>query len=94
MAFKVIHKKDFDRYGVRGVHTATQLIIAWCMTDGQEIYCVNIIKSSSNMKDLIRFVRECKEKNIDWNKKIMQKEKDRTNYNSSANKRLPQQPGE
>lgn len=92
--YKVIHKKDFQKFRVRGVHTSTQLIIAWCMNDDQEIYCVNIIKSSRSMSDLLRFVRECKQKNDDWNKKIIEKEKQLTNYNSSADKRLPQQKGE
>lgn len=92
--YKVIHKKDFQKFRVRGVHTSTQLIIAWCMSDDEEVYCVNVIQTSSTMKDLLRFVRECKEKNDDWNKKIMEKEKQRTTYNSSADKRLPQQTGE
>ena len=74
--FKVIHKKDFAKYGVREVHEKIVLMIAWCLVQGQDAYASNIMITSTSEHDIIRFVRKCKEMNEDF----QNKEKERNSY--------------
>lgn len=72
--YRVIISSEFDKYCVRKVHTADKLILAYCQGDNEGWWCVNVMYRSSNMKDLIKFVRLAKEKNAEHQKIISEKE--------------------
>jgi uracil phosphoribosyltransferase len=78
MAYRVIYCEEFQKFRVRGQHSKIKLVLAWTQVSGEEIYCVNVLRSSTTMSDLIAFVRLCKEKNEEHIKKISEKEKART----------------
>lgn len=72
MAYKVIAVNDFAKYRVRGVADNIKLILAWTAVQGDETYCVNIIRSSTTLHDIIPFVRESQEKNNNLKKKFVE----------------------
>jgi len=78
MTYKVIRKIDFDKFGVRNVPVKAELVLAFCLTNGEEVYCANVIAVSSSLHDIISMVRACKEKNEEFIKINKQKEKQRT----------------
>lgn len=69
MGYRVIYFKEFQQFHVKGQHSKIKLVLAWCQVSGKEIYCVNVIRSSTSMSDLILFVRLAKEKNESLHKK-------------------------
>lgn len=75
MTYKVIQQKDFVKYKVRNVPVNTQLVLAFCLCSGDEIYCANVLQISSSLHRLIPMIRECKEKNDDFKKKLDEKKK-------------------
>lgn len=78
MMYKVIRKIDFDKYKVRGVPVKAELVLAFCLTSGEEIYCANVIRVSSSLHDILHFIRLCKEKNEEFQKINRRKEKSNT----------------
>ena len=92
MAYRVIYCEEFTKYRVKRQHPKIKLVLAWCQVSGEEMYCVNVIQSSSSMSDLLRFVKLCKEKNEEHTKKISDKENSRLFSNTGC--KAPQQNGE
>jgi len=72
--YRVILSSQFEEYAVRNIHTRDKLLLAFCQCDEGGWWCVNIINRSSTMKDLIKFVKAAKEKNIE-HKEILEKKK-------------------
>lgn len=75
MTYRVIRKEEFAKYRVRGVPLNAQLIIGFCLCSGDEMFCANVISVSSSLHNLIPMIKECKEKNDEFQKKISNKEK-------------------
>lgn len=78
--YKVIHKKDFQQYKVSRVKNNIVLIIAYVSQHKDEEWVVNIVATSSQMSDLIKFIRATKIKNDEHIKIIERLEKQNTIY--------------
>jgi hypothetical protein len=78
--YLVIHKKDFQRYKVNRVRTNIVLIIGYVSQHKDEEWVVNIVATSSKMKDLIKFIKAAKEKNAEHIKIMERLEKQNTIY--------------
>lgn len=72
--YRVIISSQFKEYCVRKYKAHDKLLLAYCQGDDEGWWAVNIIATSSTMRDLIKFVKLAKEKNIE-HKKIMEEKK-------------------